>query len=65
MEAMLHDLSQAPVYPPIFELPNIPVKGDRALRCSLAEVGADEPVSRPHDNSNMFSGAKGSVPAGR
>ncbi len=65
IDAMLQDLSQAPVYPPMFELPNIPVKGERAFKCSLDVAGADEPVKRPHDSVNIFSGAKGSVPAER
>ena len=65
MDAILQVLSQAPAYPPIFELPNIPVKGESALRWSLAAAGADEPVKRPQDSSSIFSGANGSVPKGR
>ena len=65
IEAMLQDLRKAPAYPPIFELPNMPVKGESALRCSLDEVGADEPVRKPQDISRIFSGARGSVPEER
>ena len=65
MEAILQDLNQAPAYPPIFELPNIPVKGESALRCSLDEVGADEPVRRPQDSNRIFSGLRGFIPETR
>ena len=34
----------APKFPPIFELPRIPVWGDRLLICSRDEVGADVDV---------------------
>ena len=57
--------NRCPKPPPTFELPNSPVSGDRALTCSLDEVGAAVPVSNPQENIKIFSGPSGSTPAGR
>ena len=57
-------LSSGPKNPAASDSPAVPVSGDFPTAANRQEAASGEPVMTPVARIRIFSGAKGSVPAG-